>query len=1155
MKQHYLRFNFVVFFLFFITAGYASITPSKLRCENLENPLGIDAVAPRLSWQSSSVERGQLQTAYHILVASSRELAEKGVGDLWDSKKITSAQCLNIVYAGKPLVSGKEYFWRIRLWDNKDNISEWSKMNFWTTALLNPEDWKAKWIGLDKAVGNDNPDAENRPLSARMLRKEFRTTKQPKRATAYIAGLGLYELYINGAKIGDQVLAPAASDYDKRVYYNTLDITKSLKKGKNAIGVILGNGRYFAMRKDNPFAMKNFGFPKMIMQIELEYTDGSKQTIYSDSTWKITTNGPITANNEFDGETYDATKEMTGWDNIGFNDSDWILANTVKSPAAALNAQMQPNIKIMKKLTPISINKLPNGAYIIDMGQNMVGWCNISVQEPRGTAIKLRFAELLQKDGNLYTVNLRLALNTDLYITKGVGTEQWQPRFTYHGFRYVEISGLSKAPLLSDITGCVVYDEMEDIGKFETSNQLLNQIHKNAYWGMIGNYRSFPTDCPQRDERMAWLGDRAVNSLGESFLVNNHALYAKWAQDIADSQTEEGSIPDVAPAYWSMYSDNITWPACYFLIHKMMYEQYGDQEVIAKHYKSMKKWVAYIEKKYLINDVILKDVYGDWCIPPESPELVLSKDPNRKSAGEVLSTAYFYYILNTMQEFATILQMPEDKVIFQNQADKIRVAFQQNYFNPITKIVTNNTVTTGALALSFDLIPSAYQQDVFNNILATTLNKYKGHVSTGLIGAQWLNRTFSKYNRPDIAYKIATNTDYPSFGYMISQGATTIWELWNGNTAEPSMNSGNHVMLLGDLIVWFYENLAGIKADAAQPAFKNILMKPTLIDGLTEVNCSYNSPYGLIKSHWKSTENKLSYTISIPCNSKALVHIPTNNANTVTESGATISSSKHLRFIGFKDNAAIYEVASGDYVFESDFTVIKHVDIKYLEEPTFSNGDTSIAKTDKIKTTINNPNLNSNIYYTLDSTEPTAKSLLYKQAITCTQTTLIKAKAIQEGAVSSTSSNVMIDIYDPLKNGFKYSYYEGKWEQLPDYDKLTPIKIGKATNLNLTEIANVKDYFGIKYIGYLEIKEASEYTFVLTSDDGSKLLIDDVLVVINDGIHGTMALKGKVKLSKGKHKIQLDYFEGNYGENVSIQLIDKNYNTIPLPMSMIYLEK
>jgi alpha-L-rhamnosidase len=896
---------------------FAAIGPQNLRCEMLVNPMGIGTTHPRLSWEITGDGRNINQTAYQILVASTPAKLAANMGDLWDSHKITSDRSNMVNYGGKSLGSRANCYWKVKVWTTNGE-SAWSNAAQWSLGLLSPADWKAKWIGYDNGFPWDSVSKFSR-LSARYYRKQFNAGQSIKQAKVYVVGLGHYELFINGKQIDNGVLSIPPTDYTQSVIYNTFDVTKEIKQGANAIATTLGNGRYFTMRpKYKPKKIKEFGFPKMLLQLELEYTNGTKQTIISDGSWKFTADGPIRTNNEYDGEEYDATKELPDWNNISYDDSKWLKPELVPAPGGKLVPQMNEPIRVVKLVKPVSIKLVKPGMYVMDMGQNMVGWLNMSVSGPRGTKVQLRYAETTQKDGELYVANLRDAKVTDAYTLKGGTTENWHPVFVYHGFRYVEIVDYPGVPTVNDFEGQVVNDDLEITGSFETSNALVNRIYQNAVWGIQGNYKGMPLDCPQRNERMPWLADHATGSYSESFVYDNAKLYAKWLDDIHEAQKSDGSLPDVAPAYWNYYSDNMTWPATYLQVADMLYHQYGDKEPIAKHYASMKKWLAYMRGKYMKDYILTKDKYGDWCVPPESPELIHSKDTLRTTDGQLIATAYYYKLLGLMQNFAKVLNKPQDVQEFAALSGKIKAKFNTKYFDAKASRYSNNSVTSNLLPLYFDMVPGAYRKAVFKSIEDKILIDNTGHISTGVIGTQWLMRGLTDHGRADVAWHMATNTDYPSWGYMVSKGATTFWELWNGDTANPSMNSQNHVMLLGDLLVWFYEDLAGIKSDPSQPAFKQIIMKPEPVEGLDFVNASYHSISGTIKSNWKKAGGKFNWNITIPANTTALVYVPAKSAEAVTEGGQKANAAKGVKFMRMENGRALYKVGSGNYQFEAN---------------------------------------------------------------------------------------------------------------------------------------------------------------------------------------------------------------------------------------------
>jgi len=884
-----------------------------LKVEARVNPMGIDELNPRFSWQINSTLPNVKQLAYQIVVAGSPNDLNNEKDLVWNSGKVAFDRSLLIPYGGAQLEARKTYYWKVKVWTNK-GASTWSNAAFWSMAFTDQSHWKAQWIGMDSTLNSGKLTTKTR-LSARYLRKEFMLDTQIKKATLYISGLGMYECYINGKKISNDIFAPTATDYTKRVNYNVFEVTNFLTENRNTIGVILGNGRFFSMRIRRAPGGGLYGFPKLLLQLEIDYQNGGTKTIISDSSWRITTEGPIIANNEYDGEEYDANLEMPGWDNNGFDDSKWRKVQLVDAPKGKLVAQLNPNIATMCELKPIAVYEIEKGHYVIDMGQNMVGWVSAKLTGIKNKTISFKHAELINEDGTVYMDNIRGARTTNFYHPARNGDFFYEPRFVYHGFRYVEIKGIDYLPSVDDFTGKVNYDYMLNTGNFETSDTTINQVYRNACWGIKGNYRSMPTDCPQRDERMGWLGDRAIGCFGESFIFDNQLLYRKWAQDIADAQLESGSLPDIAPAYWINYSDNITWPAAFISVAEMLYQQFGDDKPVKTHYKSMKKWLNYMQEKYMTDYIITRDKYGDWCMPPENPEIIHSKDQARITNGELLSTSYYYRLLLTMAKFATISGNNADTQLFIELAAKVKTAYNKKFFIEEKAQYDNNTVTANIISLMQGIVPEGHEQKVFDNLSDKIEGEFNSHVSVGLIGLQFLMRGLTSWGRSDIAYRLAKNRSYPSWGYMVDNGATTIWELWNGNTADPSMNSGNHVMLLGDLLSWYYEDLAGIKTDKTDVGFKIIIMQPTFPDGLNFVKASHESPYGTIRSEWEKQTDFLKWDITIPANTTAIVTFPATAGSQIMINRKRITQHKDINILKTHKGYITAEVPSGVYSF------------------------------------------------------------------------------------------------------------------------------------------------------------------------------------------------------------------------------------------------
>jgi alpha-L-rhamnosidase len=894
-------------------AGAArAATVGGLRCEYLVDPQGIDVEKPRLGWVITSDVRGDAQTAYQVLVATTPQVLDRGTGDLWNSGKVDSAESVQVSYQGQPLTSLRACYWKVCVWDARGNASSWSKPAQWSMGILQQGDWKAKWIGLEAPAA---PADGSRRLAARWLRKEFSAGRKVSRAVVCYSGLGWSELYINGQRIGDEVLSPALSDYRKRVFYVTHDVTSALVQGDNAIGVVLGNGRFYAPRLTKPETV-TFGSPRLLLQLRLEYEDGGVEDVVSDESWRLSADGPIAADNEYDGEEYDARKEFPGWARFGFHDAAWQHAQVVGSPGGVMAAPMIDPIRVTGAVKPVAVAEPKPGIFVFDLGQNFAGWCLLRVKGPAGQQVRLRFAERLRDDGTLYLDNLRSAKVTDLYTLKGGDLETHEPRFTLHGFRYVEVTGYPGTPGTDAIEGRVVNDDLESAGEFSCSNPLLNRIYGNVVWGVRSNYRSIPTDCPQRDERQGWLGDRAAESRGEAYLFRNNALYAKWVQDMADAQRADGAIPDVCPGYWPIYNDSVTWPSALAIIPGALLDQDADLGLLARAYPAIAKWLDH-QVGMMQGDIATRDSYADWCEPPESAELIHSKDPARKTAGPLLATTYLYHCLRLGARYAKILAVAQDEARFGKAADRLKVGLNGRFYRKDLAQYDNGSATSYILPLAFDMVPQGDGPKVMARLVEKITKENNGHGSHGLVGGQWVNRVLNRYGHGDVAYAMATQTTYPSLGYMATHGATTVWELWNGDTADPAMNSGNHVMLVGDLVTWLYEDVAGIAPDAEQPGFRHILMRPTPVGDLKSVRATYRSLYGLVSSEWKRDGASFSLDVTVPDNATATVFIPAADAAGVTESAKPAAQAEGVRFIRSEGGAAAFEIGSGSYSFQS----------------------------------------------------------------------------------------------------------------------------------------------------------------------------------------------------------------------------------------------
>lgn len=883
--------------------------PEDLRCEYRSNPLGIDVTLPRFSWVINHPKRGQLQWAYQVLVASGRADLDLERGDKWNSGKVTTEHSTNINYAGSTLESGKAYCWKVRVWDQNGKVSPYSATAIFETGLLSPDDWGAEWIegkGYGESTLFDLVQGTTTKISSGyLLRKEFSVKKDIVRARAYVSGLGYYELRINGNKIGDSVLEPSWTDYKKRVLYSTYDVSKNLKKGENTVGIMLGNGRYIEAY--------GYGPPKVIMQLNIEFADDTSESVVSEGTWK-TAQGPIVANDIYYGETYDARRERSGWDTPYHDDSDWDEARIADEPGGKLVSQASfPPVKVTKIIQPIEITNPKPEVYVYDFGQNFTGWVKLCLGGPRGTRVSLRHAELLYEDGMINTVPNRKAMATDTYILKGEEKEIYEPRFTYHGFRYVEVTGFPGTPTLESIEGRVVHSAVEPVGGFICSNSLINSIHKNVLWGQLSNLMSIPTDCPQRNERMGWMGDAQLVAEEAIYNFGMVGFYTKWLEDISDSQAEDGSVPDVVPPYWSLYPADPVWGTACVVIPWYLYQYYGDRRVLEKSYSLIQRWVEFLTSK--TTDYILSySKYGDWC-PPAHIKPV-------DTPGELTSTWYYYHDALILSKIAHILGKFAEAKKYSQLSSRIKEAFNKEFLKD--DHYATGSQTCNVLPLFLDMVPEEKQEAVLKNLIDDIIVTHGTHLNTGIVGTRYILDVLTKYSRVDIAYKLAVQTTYPSWGYMLREGATTLWERWE-YLADGGMNSHNHIML-GSVDAWFYKVLAGINIDSDAPGFSRIIIRPYLVADLNHVSASVKTIRGIISSSWKKGENSLTLNITLPVNTQAKVGVPKMKLGNVTikESGKTIwRNGSYLQGIpgitGGSDEKeyVTFKVGSGSYSFEA----------------------------------------------------------------------------------------------------------------------------------------------------------------------------------------------------------------------------------------------
>jgi len=900
------------------------------------NPLGIDILYPRFSWGLSHSERGQSQSAYQILVARSREKLQAEKADVWDSGKVESDQSVNVVYGGKTLESRETYYWMVHVWDKDGQVSPYSKVATFEMGLLRSDDWEGEWI----SGGN-------------LLRKKFTVDKNVKKARAYICGLGYYELRISGEKVGDHVLDPGWTDYDKRILYVTYDITKYLKVGTNAVSAMLGNGRYSppdeTVNKSRHHPLKKYSdSPVLILQVNIDFTDGSSMRIVTDETWKAT-QGPIISDDIYDGEIYDARLEKPGWDLPNYNDPDWDSAAIANAPEGKLVSQASfPPIKMIKRIQPIEITNPRPNVYVYDFGQNFTGWVKLKVTGIEGDKVTLRYAELLDDNGMINTVPNRGAKATDEYILKGKEQEIYEPHFTYHGFRYVEVTGFPGAPMLESLEGCIVHSAVEPIGGFICSNPLINQIHRNILWAQLSNLMSVPTDCPQRNERMGWMGDAQLTIEEAIYNFDMASFYTKWIGDIKEAQKEDGSVPDVVPPYWSIYPADPAWGTACVVIPWYLYLYYKDTKVLEQNYSGIKKWVNFLSAQ--ATDYILSyGRGGDWCPPLH----ILSVDTPIK----VTSTWYYYHDALILSKIAHILGKSGDAKIYAQLSDKIKDAFNKEFlqedrysaekysdlyekikaFLPVTisegkgkemvkrfvRIFGTNSQTSNILALFLNMVPEDKKKVVMKNLVDDITITHSNHLNTGIVGTRYILDVLTRYGQVDLAYKLVTQTSYPSWGYMIKEGATTIWERWEHLT-DAGMNSHNHVMF-GTVDPWFYKVLAGISFDPAGPGSQRINIKPYPVGDLKYVNASLKTIKGMVSSSWGKHNRSLVLNVALPVNSDAKISIPKmglkdvivkESGNIVWEKGSYVGSVSGIIEGKEDENYVTFDVGSGSYSFE-----------------------------------------------------------------------------------------------------------------------------------------------------------------------------------------------------------------------------------------------
>jgi alpha-L-rhamnosidase len=894
------------------------VPPSRLRCEYLVNPIGIDTPVPRFSWYLKHDQRGRKQSAYQIIISSSPENAQEEAGDVWDSGRRESADNFSVSAVGPALSGSTVYYWRVRWWDASGGQSPYSHVSFFETGILNPDDWKASWIGPSQwstfstqgttFLGEYTGDTIQ--TLAVYLRKEFsvRDGVRVRRARAYVSGLGFYELRLNGERVGGSVLDPAPTDYSKFALYSAKNLTERLSAGLNTAALILGNGRF----------IKNYGFgpPKAFVQIEIDYADGGRDMVLSDGSWK-TAEGPLKENGLYSGETYNAQDEMPGWDQPGFDDSNWRAA-VVREPTR-LAAQMMQPIRVTRLLPPQTITSPEPGVYIFDFGQNFSGWVKVKAQGPAGTQITIRHAELLNDNGMLNTSPNQNAEAKDTYILRGEGLEEFRPRFTYHGFRYAEISGFPGVPSLDSVEGCFIHTDADPTGEFYCSHDLINRIHRNVLWGQLSNLVGIPTDCPQRDERHGWLAHAHLSAEEAMFNFDLAAFYAKFLEDIRLAQRADGSLPDVVPPYVSRaYPADPAWGSAYPTLTWLVYQYYGDRRVLEKHYPALKKYINFLSNSARHNIIDRLGKYGDWC-PPGSI-------PPKKTPLALTSTWFYIHDVLTLSRIAEALQEREDAHTFLKLSDEIKASFNKAFLSEdgystlqTTSIEKAASQTSNVLPLYLGLVPEDSLRLVLKKLLESLVRQQDYHLDTGILGTRYLLDVLTDVGLAETAFKVAVQKSYPGWGYMVEEGATTLWERWEKITGG-GMNSHNHIML-GSVDAWFYRTIAGLTC--LEPGWRRFRFKPFPFTGLKFATARLHTMKGEIRAGWEKSAKALQLFIQVPVGAEAEVHVPRfwdqsllfESGVLIWESGQAKDMPPEISYEGQIGERPVFLIQSGFYAF------------------------------------------------------------------------------------------------------------------------------------------------------------------------------------------------------------------------------------------------
>jgi alpha-L-rhamnosidase len=923
LKMKHIKLLIISLTFFIICCGNIfGIEITELKCNFKNNPVGV-GIKPHFSWILHSSERSQTQSAYYVLVSDDSLLLNKNIGNVWDTRKVISGQSINILYDGKELEPGKEYFWKVKVWDKEGDVSEWSNKASFVTALFDRKDWsEAQWIGYEEIPdslilvpgvelwGNDVKNLALQRAIIPLFRKEFDVKKEIKSAYLFISGLGHYKAYINGQQISDDFLSPGWTDYKKTCLYNTYNITGQLLKGKNTIGAVIGNGFHNNNNERYRKLLITYGMPKMICLIKITYTDGTQENIVSGTGWK-TSPSPITYSSIYGGEDYDARLEQPDWDVSGCDDQSWQNALIVRDPGGKMVPETTYPVRVMETFIPDTIMKLGTDTFLYDFGQNASGIIRIKVKGQKGQKVKFIPGELIGKNK---FVNQR-ATGSPFYFEytlRGDKAEIWQPLFTYYGFRYIQVEGAiphnnnidNGKPVVLEFKFLHMFNSTPGSGTFICSGELFNRINNLILYAIRSNLQSVVTDCPHR-EKLGWLEQTYLMGGSIHYNFNLYHLYNKLVDDMMDAQTEDGLIPDIAPEYVLFkdgFRDSPEWGSASIILPWLIYRWYGDKSVMVKAWTMMLRYIEYLGSKADGN--ILKHGLGDWYdLGPGRPGIA------QLTPGELTATAIYYYDVSLMASMASILNYTEDELRLIKLSNKIKDAFNKKFFNTDTRIYSTGSQTAMAMPLCVGLVNDNDREEVFKNLIDIIKENGKA-LTAGDIGFHFLVEALTQGGASELIYEMNNRDDVPGYGYQLKKGATALTESW----AALESVSNNHLML-GHIMEWFYKGLSGIQQEKGSVAYKRIVIKPSIVGDLTEVKGKFNSPYGIIKSEWKRKEGELEMSVSIPLNATARMYISASDPDKVFEGGKPLKNVKDIKLIGMENDRLVIETGSGNYRF------------------------------------------------------------------------------------------------------------------------------------------------------------------------------------------------------------------------------------------------